>query len=281
MCPSTGRPITCSVVAPVGTSTVSAVRCSLTKLQANVSWPSARCHTHPPLWSPCSASTPRASASSGDAQVGGDREPVAQRRGVVLEHSLARAQLDPGRPRRPGQEQVLEPIHDPVAEREDAVAFGLLVPAGDEPVADLGVLVADIVVLGDVGAGVEEVPVVRLEVVAARDEVAFGMGELVDVVGDHLPAVLVHRPAAPALVVLARPGIGGVGAVEHRSQGDAVQAHLGARRRSRRAARRRRRSSSVGNTSMAWQYWWRISPAAASPAGQEMMSGSRTPPSNV
>jgi hypothetical protein len=39
-------------------------------------------------------------------------------------------------------------------------------------------------------------------------------------------------------------------------------------------------SSSVGTMSMAWWYWWRTSPRAAIPAGQEMMHRSLVPPLN-
>ena len=51
-------------------------------------------------------------------------------------------------------------VEHAVAQRQHAVALGLGVPAGDQLVALLGVLVADVVVLGGVAAGVEQVPVV-------------------------------------------------------------------------------------------------------------------------
>ena len=41
-----------------------------------------------------------------------------------------------------------------------------------------------------------------------------------------------------------------------------------------------RHSSTVGTRSMAWWYWWRISPRAAMPAGHETMHGSPVPPLN-
>ena len=67
---------------------------------------------------------------------------------------------------------------------------------------------------------------VGVEVRAAGDQVALGVGELVDVVRDDLPAVDVHGPAAPALVVLGGARVGGVGRGEHRAQRDPVEAHL-------------------------------------------------------
>ncbi len=36
----------------------------------------------------------------------------------------------------------------------------------------------------------------------------------------------------------------------------------------------------VGTTSIAWWYWWRTSPRAVIPVGQEMMHGSLVPPLN-
>jgi hypothetical protein len=36
----------------------------------------------------------------------------------------------------------------------------------------------------------------------------------------------------------------------------------------------------VGTMSMAWWYWWRTSPRARIPRGQEMMQGSAVPPLN-
>lgn len=90
------------------------------------------------------------------------------------------------------------------------------------------------------------------KVTASGDEIAFGVRELIDVVGDHLPAVLVHGPAAPALVVLAGPRIWSVGRCQHRAERDTVETHLlyaadfiGASTPAR--------SSRVGNTSIAWR----------------------------
>ena len=40
-------------------------------------------------------------------------------------------------------------------------------------------------------------------------------------------------------------------------------------------------SNSVGVMSLTWWYWGRTAPVLANPAGQEMMSGSRTPPAWV
>ena len=40
------------------------------------------------------------------------------------------------------------------------------------------------------------------------------------------------------------------------------------------------RSRTVGTMSMAWWYWWRISPPWPSTAGQEIMHGSEVPPLN-
>ena len=79
---------------------------------------------------------------------------------------------------------------------------------------------------GRIVAGVEECPGVGREVVAAGDLVAFCGGELVDVIGDGLPAVVVHRAAAPAFVVLRRVHFRRRRVRENRTEADAVEAHL-------------------------------------------------------
>ena len=87
----------------------------------------------------------------------------------------------------------------------------------------LGVSPGQIMYLGKVGVGVKEQPLVVVEVCAALNQGAFGMGELVDVVGHGLPAVGVDGSAAPAFVVLLAASRGSSVVAEDRGERCAVK----------------------------------------------------------
>ncbi len=142
-------------------------------------------------------------------------------------HLVAGSEAEPRLPRAPRGQHVGKAMVAPVVDREHVVALGLRVPIRDEVAQALRMVRREVVHLGGVAADVEERPRVGGEVVAALDAVALGRGELVHVVGDGLPAVVVDGPAPPALVVLAGANLAGSCVAQHRDEADAVDRHAG------------------------------------------------------
>ena len=167
--------------------------------------PSTRYQAHPESQSPCSHTTDAALAGNGSGERGEHPEPAGEVRPGDLVHLVAGPQTEAGPERGPRDVHVGDPVHRAVVEREHAVALGLREPQRHQLPQLLGLLRGEVHLLRGIDAGVEQRPFVGREVVAADEQVAFGRGQLVDVVRHGLPSVGVDRPAPPALEVLARP----------------------------------------------------------------------------